>query len=136
MHERAFSMTAFPATALPATGQSAATGQADWRELSSCRQEDPELFFPLVPAGPGLAQIERAKAVCARCQVRAECLRFAMETVQDHGVWGGASEEERRALRRSGIAGPPCTGQAGATGRATGWPRSGQRTSSAAARQR
>lgn len=57
------------------------------------------MFFPLVPAGPGLVQAERAKAVCARCQVRAECLRFAMETVQDHGVWGGTSEEERRALR-------------------------------------
>jgi WhiB family redox-sensing transcriptional regulator len=82
-----------------ATGQSA-TGEADWRELSACRQEDPELFFPLVPAGPGLVQIERAKAVCARCQVPAECLQFAMETVQDHGVWGGTSEEERRALRR------------------------------------
>jgi WhiB family redox-sensing transcriptional regulator len=119
MHERAFSMTAFPAAALPATGQAAATGQAptmgqaaamgqaatmgeaDWRELSACRQEDPELFFPVVPAGPGLAQIERAKAVCARCQVRADCLRFAMETLQDHGVWGGTSEEERRALRRA-----------------------------------
>jgi WhiB family transcriptional regulator, redox-sensing transcriptional regulator len=111
MHEPAFPMTAFPATASPtagqplmgqsAMGQSATAGEADWRELSVCRQEDPELFFPLVPAGPGLAQIERAKAVCARCQVRAECLQFAMETVQDHGVWGGTSEEERRALRRA-----------------------------------
>jgi WhiB family transcriptional regulator, redox-sensing transcriptional regulator len=107
MHERAFSMTAFPAAALPATGQATAMGQAatmgeaDWRELSACRQEDPELFFPLVPAGPGLTQIARAKAVCARCQVRADCLRFAMETLQDHGVWGGTSEEERRALCRA-----------------------------------
>ena len=83
------------------TAQPGVPAEADWRELSACRQEDPDLFFPLVPTGPGLVQIERAKAVCARCQVRAECLRFAMETVQDHGVWGGTSEEERRALRRA-----------------------------------
>ena len=109
MRERAFPMTAVRAAGQPpaarppagqfAKGQPATTGEADWRELSACRQEDPELFFPVVPAGPGLAQIEQAKAVCARCKVRAECLRFAMETVQDHGVWGGTSEEERRALR-------------------------------------
>jgi WhiB family transcriptional regulator, redox-sensing transcriptional regulator len=117
MREPAFPITAFPSAALPPTGQPATAGQtatgqlatageagwreADWRELSACRQEDPDLFFPLVAAGPGLVQIERAKAVCARCPVRAECLRFAMETAQDHGVWGGASEDERRALRRA-----------------------------------
>lgn len=79
---------------------SSMTSQDDWRSLGACRHEDPELFFPVVPTGPGLVQIDRAKAVCARCEVRAECLRFAVETVQDHGVWGGTSEEERRALRR------------------------------------
>lgn len=75
-------------------------GQPDWRSLSACRDEDPELFFP-DPRGPGLTQLEVARAVCARCQVRAECLSFAMETVQDHGVWGGMSEDERRAQRRA-----------------------------------
>jgi WhiB family redox-sensing transcriptional regulator len=75
-------------------------GQPDWRSLSACRQEDPELFFP-DPHGPGLTQLEIARAVCARCQVRAECLSFAMETIQDHGVWGGTSEEERRVQRRA-----------------------------------
>ena len=70
----------------------------DWRSLGACRDEDPELFFP-VPRGSGRAQLERAKAVCARCRVRAQCLSFAIETVQDHGVWGGMSEEERRAHR-------------------------------------
>ena len=77
--------------------------QDDWRALGACRHEDPELFFPVVPFGPGLVQADRAKAVCARCQVRADCLRFAVETVQDYGVWGGTSEEERRALRRARI---------------------------------
>ena len=78
----------------------AAKGPADWRSLGACNREDPELFFPM-PQGPGLAQLERARAVCARCRVRAECLSFALETAQDHGVWGGTSEEERRAQRRA-----------------------------------
>lgn len=72
---------------------------ADWRARSACQNADPELFFPLIEAGPGLIQVARAKAVCARCEVRAECLRFAIESVQDHGVWGGKTEDERRALR-------------------------------------
>jgi len=141
MRERAFPMTAVRAAARPpagqfANGQPATTGEADWRELSACRQEDPELFFPVVPAGPGLAQIEQAKAVCARCKVRAECLRFAMETVQDHGVWGGTSEEERRSLRRARNRRPAMQGPARATGTAPGCPRAAQPGSSAASRQR
>jgi WhiB family redox-sensing transcriptional regulator len=75
----------------------------DWRSLGACQNADPELFFPIVATGPGLLQVASAKAVCARCEVQAECLRFAMESVQDHGVWGGKTEEERRALRRARI---------------------------------
>jgi WhiB family transcriptional regulator, redox-sensing transcriptional regulator len=87
-----------PGTGLAGTGQA---GQDDWRSLSACRHADPELFFPVVESGPGLVQLEAAKAVCARCAVRAECLSFATATVQDHGVWGGTSEEERRTARRA-----------------------------------
>jgi WhiB family transcriptional regulator, redox-sensing transcriptional regulator len=87
-----------PGPSLAGTGQA---GQDDWRLLSACRHSDPELFFPIVESGPGLVQLEAAKAVCARCDVRAECLSFATATVQDHGVWGGTSEEERRAARRA-----------------------------------
>lgn len=71
----------------------------DWPSLGACREEDPELFFPIAASGPGLMQIARAKAVCARCQVRAECLQYALDSGQEGGVWGGTSEEERRALR-------------------------------------
>jgi WhiB family transcriptional regulator, redox-sensing transcriptional regulator len=77
------------------------TEPTDWRSLGACRQEDPELFFPVAQTGPGLVQLDQARAICARCEVRAECLDFALETVQDHGVWGGKSEDERRALRRA-----------------------------------
>lgn len=72
----------------------------DWRHHAACRGEDPELFFPIGTSGPALQQIEDAKAVCERCPVIDTCLRWALEHGMDSGVWGGLSEEERRALRR------------------------------------
>ena len=72
----------------------------DWRHRSACLEEDPELFFPIGNTGPALLQIEEAKAVCRRCDVMDTCLRWALETGQDAGVWGGLSEDERRALKR------------------------------------
>jgi WhiB family redox-sensing transcriptional regulator len=42
-----------------------------------------------------------AKAVCGRCRVQRECLRFALESRQDQGVWGGTTEEERKLMRRA-----------------------------------
>jgi WhiB family redox-sensing transcriptional regulator len=62
---------------------------------------DPDLFFPIGTTGPALAQVQRAKTVCARCEVRGECLEWALATGQDCGVWGGLSEDERRILTRS-----------------------------------
>ncbi len=72
--------------------------EADWRARGACLRADPELFFPLSSVGPSVEHLNQAKAVCARCQVRAECLEFALATRQVHGVWGGASEDERRRL--------------------------------------
>jgi len=72
----------------------------DWRHQAACLTEDPELFFPIGNTGPALVQIEEAKAVCRRCDVVDQCLRWAIETGQDSGVWGGMSEDERRALKR------------------------------------
>ena len=74
----------------------------DWRHIAACRDEDPELFFPIGTTGPAALQVEEAKAVCRRCDVRVECLQWALETAQDAGVWGGTSEDERRALKRRG----------------------------------
>jgi WhiB family redox-sensing transcriptional regulator len=70
----------------------------DWRDRAACRDEDPELFFPIGNTGPALLQIEEAKAVCRVCPVAAECLEWALDSGQDAGVWGGLAEEERRAL--------------------------------------
>ena len=69
----------------------------DWRDRAACLDEDPELFFPIGNTGPAIAQIEEAKAVCRRCEVIDTCLKWAIESGQDAGVWGGMSEDERRA---------------------------------------
>jgi len=50
--------------------------------------------------GPAIMQIAEAKKVCDRCEVRQECLQWALEAGQDHGVWGGLSEDERRSMKR------------------------------------
>jgi WhiB family redox-sensing transcriptional regulator len=75
-------------------------GTMDWRDQAACRDEDPELFFPVGTTGPALLQIAEAKAVCGRCSVSSECLQWALASGQDAGVWGGLSEDERRALKR------------------------------------
>jgi WhiB family transcriptional regulator, redox-sensing transcriptional regulator len=71
----------------------------EWVRQARCIGVDPELFFPVGSTGPALAQVEAAKAVCAMCPVRPECLTWALATGQDAGVWGGTSEEERRVMR-------------------------------------
>jgi WhiB family transcriptional regulator, redox-sensing transcriptional regulator len=70
-----------------------------WWELAVCHTADPELFFPVSGSGAA-AQIDmaRAKVICQSCTVRDECLNYALDTRQAHGVWGGRSEEERRAI--------------------------------------
>jgi WhiB family redox-sensing transcriptional regulator len=71
-----------------------------WRQKTACRDEDPDLFFPIGMTGPALEQAERAKAVCGRCEVSDQCLAWALKTNQQDGVWGGLTEDERRSLRR------------------------------------
>ncbi len=72
----------------------------DWRTSSACRDEDPELFFPIGTTGPAVEQMDAAKRICNICSVREECLEFALATNQDAGIWGGLNEDERRTLRR------------------------------------
>ena len=73
---------------------------SDWRDQAACRGEDPELFFPIGAGDAALIQVEQARGVCQRCPVIEECLRFAISTGQDAGIWGGLTAEERRILRR------------------------------------
>ena len=73
----------------------------DWRSLGACASADPDLFFPVSSSGPGQRQEEEAKAFCGRCQVRRQCLAFALATSPAHGVWGGTTEDERRRLHQA-----------------------------------
>lgn len=78
----------------------------EWMDYSNCLGVDASLFFPA--RGEDTRQ---AKAVCAGCVVREECLEYAMTHGEKHGIWGGMSERERRRLRRiranSRLAGSP-----------------------------
>ena len=66
----------------------------DWAARGACRSADPDSLFV-----QGAAQ-NRAKAVCAGCPVRTECLADALDNRVEFGVWGGMTERERRALLR------------------------------------
>jgi WhiB family redox-sensing transcriptional regulator len=71
-----------------------------WWDLAACVDEDPEMFFPVGTAGHALVvQVAAAKAVCRRCPVKARCLDWGLRSGHEAGVWGGTSEEERRAMR-------------------------------------
>jgi WhiB family transcriptional regulator, redox-sensing transcriptional regulator len=78
-------------------------GRTDWRDDAACRHLDPDLFFPVSMSGASLADIEAAKRVCQRCPVATPCLRWALELGPVSGIWGGTTEEERRALRRTPV---------------------------------
>ena len=93
----------------------AAEERRDWWRSAACLEADPELFFPVAPHGPGARELARAKAVCAGCRVRRQCLQYALATRQLHGVWGGTSEDERQLHARRPARAEP--GGNGARGR-------------------
>jgi WhiB family redox-sensing transcriptional regulator len=68
--------------------------EESWRESAACKGLDPAIFFPPEEKDEALA-----KAICATCPVRSECLEWAMATNQE-GIWGGTNETERRRLKR------------------------------------
>lgn len=69
----------------------------DWKQHAACRGTNPELFYPVAKDTP---DIPRAKAVCARCPVRIDCLEHALNAGEDFGIWGGLTEAERRRVTR------------------------------------
>lgn len=77
--------------------------RGQWRSVAACRSADPDLFFPISESGPAAEQAMKAKAICAACQVRRECLAFALRTGQVHGIWGGTTEDERAVVRRGTV---------------------------------
>jgi WhiB family redox-sensing transcriptional regulator len=81
-------------------------GHSDWRPLAECQSKDTELFFPISLSGPGAAQVEQAKAICAKCSVRSHCLSTALALDHVEGIWGGTTEKERRRRREVGSCQP------------------------------
>ncbi|GIG29895.1 WhiB family transcriptional regulator [Cellulomonas marina] len=70
-------------------------GPMGWQERALCAQTDPEAFFPEKGGST-----REAKKVCVSCEVRAECLDYALANDERFGIWGGLSERERRKLKR------------------------------------
>ncbi len=66
-----------------------------WQLAANCLGVDPDLFFP--ERG---ASTKEAKAVCQACEVRGDCLEYALANGEKFGIWGGLSERERRRIRR------------------------------------
>jgi WhiB family transcriptional regulator, redox-sensing transcriptional regulator len=69
-----------------------------WQEQALCAQTDPEAFFPEKGGST-----REAKRICSGCDVRAECLEYALANDERFGIWGGLSERERRRLRRAAV---------------------------------
>lgn len=70
-----------------------------WQELALCAQVDAETFFP---DKANAARAREAKKVCSACEVRVQCLEYALANHERYGIWGGLSERERRRLRHKG----------------------------------
>jgi WhiB family redox-sensing transcriptional regulator len=70
--------------------------EASWQERALCAQTDPEAFFPEKGGST-----REAKKICTGCEVRGECLEYALQHDERFGIWGGLSERERRRLKRA-----------------------------------
>jgi WhiB family transcriptional regulator, redox-sensing transcriptional regulator len=70
--------------------------EPDWHERALCAQTDPEAFFPEKGGST-----REAKKICTGCEVRSECLSYALANDERFGIWGGLSERERRRLKRN-----------------------------------
>lgn len=66
-----------------------------WRQRAACRGVDPDVFYPISDD-----EAEEAKSICRICPVRESCLEYALANRERDGVWGGATERERRRMIR------------------------------------
>ncbi|MFC5057561.1 WhiB family transcriptional regulator [Saccharothrix xinjiangensis] len=74
------------------------TDEQDWQERALCAQTDPEAFFPEKGGST-----REAKRICLGCEVRSECLEYALQHDERFGIWGGLSERERRKLKKRAV---------------------------------
>ena len=74
------------------------TEEMSWQERALCAQTDPEAFFPEKGGST-----REAKKVCVGCEVRSECLEYALSNDERFGIWGGMSERERRKVKKRAV---------------------------------
>jgi WhiB family redox-sensing transcriptional regulator len=74
------------------------SGELEWQERALCAQTDPEAFFPEKGGST-----REAKRVCLSCEVRVQCLDYALENDERFGIWGGLSERERRRVKKRAV---------------------------------
>ena len=72
--------------------------ELEWQERALCAQTDPEAFFPEKGGST-----REAKRVCLSCEVRVECLDYALANDERFGIWGGLSERERRRVKKHAV---------------------------------
>jgi WhiB family transcriptional regulator, redox-sensing transcriptional regulator len=70
----------------------------EWQDRALCAETDPEAFFPEKGGST-----REAKRICSGCEVRAQCLEYALAHDERFGIWGGLSERERRRLKRAAV---------------------------------
>ncbi|GLZ56397.1 WhiB family transcriptional regulator [Actinomycetospora sp. NBRC 106378] len=81
-----------------------------WQRDAACRDADPELFFPPSDDDTTVIVARHRIAVapiCSACPVATECLRWALDSGQDHGLWAATTPTDRRMIRRARMAGVP-----------------------------
>jgi WhiB family redox-sensing transcriptional regulator len=82
-------------TGLAVVGAPVDDGLLAWQDQALCAQTDPEAFFPEKGGST-----REAKRICVGCEVKQECLEYALMQDERFGIWGGLSERERRRLKR------------------------------------
>jgi WhiB family redox-sensing transcriptional regulator len=86
------------ATAAGSGGEEEVATELEWQERALCAQTDPEAFFPEKGGST-----REAKRVCLSCEVRVQCLDYALENDERFGIWGGLSERERRRVKKHAV---------------------------------
>ncbi|GAA1234339.1 WhiB family transcriptional regulator [Prauserella halophila] len=74
------------------------TDEQQWQERALCAQTDPEAFFPEKGGST-----REAKRICQGCEVKDDCLEYALAHDERFGIWGGLSERERRKLKKRAV---------------------------------
>ena len=96
--EQAESVAELTDLTLVATSSDGLPPELAWQERALCAQTDPEAFFPEKGGST-----REAKRVCMSCEVRSECLEYALAKDERFGIWGGLSERERRRVKKQAV---------------------------------